>query len=245
MSNEILLELSGVTAGYGGTMVLENVSMSLAPHESISIIGRNGVGKTTLLATLMGHTTLHVGDIRLNGEIISNMTSFRRANKGFGYVPQEREIFPSLSVDENLTVGAKPGPWIPEAIFELFPNLAERRTNMGNQLSGGEQQMLAISRALMLKPKLLLLDEPSLGLSPILVQDIFDTIKEMHKAGTTVLLVEQNVNQALKIADYGYVLTTGKIFLSGTYEELLKEEKVREQYLGEGKYNRRAKVWSG
>ena len=132
-----------------------------------------------------------------------------------------------------------------EEAFQHFPILKKRKTQKAGNMSGGEQQMLAISRALMLKPKLLLLDEPSLGLSPLLVQDIFATIKELHKSGVTILMVEQNVNQALKIADYGYVLTTGKIFLSGTYKDLLEEEKVREQYLGEGKYNRRAKVWSG
>ena len=170
---------------------------------------------------------------------------------GIGHVPEWRRIFAELTVEENLQMGGfllRDKDVINERMVEAFhhfPILEKRKNQQAGNMSGGEQQMLAISRALMLKPKLLLLDEPSLGLSPILVQDIFDTIKELHKAGTTILLVEQNVNQALKIADYGYVLTTGKIFLSGTYEELLKEEKVREQYLGEGKYNRRAKVWSG
>jgi branched-chain amino acid transport system ATP-binding protein len=170
---------------------------------------------------------------------------------GIGHVPEWRRIFAELTVEENLQMGGfllRDKDVINERMVEAFhhfPILEKRKNQQAGNMSGGEQQMLAISRSLMLKPKLLLLDEPSLGLSPILVQDIFDTIKELHKAGTTILLVEQNVNQALKIADYGYVLTTGKIFLSGTYEELLKEEKVREQYLGEGKYNRRAKVWSG
>ena len=147
MSDNTALQLDNVISGYSETKVLETLSLSIAPGESISVIGRNGVGKTTLLATIMGHTTLHAGLIRLEGSDISAIPSFRRVNLGLGYVPQEREIFPSLTVDENLTVGAKSGTWSLEDVFDLFPNLAERRANMGNQLSGGEHQMLAIGRA--------------------------------------------------------------------------------------------------
>ena len=233
MPDENLLEFSRVTAGYGETMVLEDVSLSLAPNESISIIGRNGVGKTTLLATLMGHTTLHGGDIRLNGEIISNMTSFRRANKGFGYVPQEREIFPSLSVDENLTVGAKPGPWIPEAVFELFPNLAERRTNMGNQLSGGEQQMLAIARALMTNPRILLMDEPSEGLAPVIVEELIQVMARLRdEGGMSMILVEQNTHIALEFSKRTIVLNRGKITFDGASEILSQDTTKLETLIG-------------
>jgi branched-chain amino acid transport system ATP-binding protein len=170
---------------------------------------------------------------------------------GIGHVPEWRRIFPELTVEENLKMGGfilKEKELIFERMeeaFKHFPILEKRKNQKAGNLSGGEQQMLSISRALMIKPKLLLLDEPSLGLSPLLVQEIFAIIKELHQSGVTILLVEQNVNRALSIADYGYVLTTGKIFLSGTYEELLDEEKVREQYLGEGKYIRRSKLWSG
>ena len=168
---------------------------------------------------------------------------------GIGHVPENRHIFPELTVYENLIMG---GFLINdkaileerlESVYRRFSILQDRSRQLAGSLSGGEQQMLAISRALMLQPKLLLLDEPSLGLSPLLVQEIFDTIKELHRSGVTILLVEQNINQALRIADYGYVLTSGKIFLSGTYEELRREEKVREMYLGEGKYVRRARLW--
>jgi len=166
-------------------------------------------------------------------------------------VPENRRIFPELSVYENLMMGGfliKNKDLFAERIKKVtdyFPILSKRGSQRAGTLSGGEQQMLAIARALMLDPKLLLLDEPSLGLSPKLVREIFAIIKDLHKSGVTILLVEQNVNQALKIADYGYVLTSGKIFLSGTYDELYEEEKVREQYLGEGKYTRRAKLWGG
>ena len=166
-------------------------------------------------------------------------------------MPENRRIFPELSVYENLMMGGfliKNKDLFAERIKKVtdyFPILSKRGSQRAGTLSGGEQQMLAIARALMLDPKLLLLDEPSLGLSPKLVKEIFAIIKDLHKSGVTILLVEQNVNQALKIADYGYVLTSGKIFLSGTYDELYEEEKVREQYLGEGKYTRRAKLWGG
>ena len=246
-----MLRLIGVETYYGKIKALHGVSLEVLEGQLVCILGANGAGKSTILKTISGLVEPEYGTIHFNGKRIDRMDAEEIVKLGIGHVPEWRRIFAELTVEENLQMGGfllRDKDVINERMVEAFhhfPILEKRKNQQAGNMSGGEQQMLAISRALMLKPKLLLLDEPSLGLSPILVQDIFDTIKELHKAGTTVLLVEQNVNQALKIADYGYVLTTGKIFLSGTYEELLKEEKVREQYLGEGKYNRRAKVWSG
>ena len=246
-----MLRLIGVETYYGKIKALHGVSLEVLEGQLVCILGANGAGKSTILKTISGLVEPEYGTIHFNGKRIDRMDAEEIVKLGIGHVPEWRRIFAELTVEENLQMGGfllRDKDVINERMVEAFhhfPILEKRKHQQAGNMSGGEQQMLAISRALMLKPKLLLLDEPSLGLSPILVQDIFDTIKELHKAGTTVLLVEQNVNQALKIADYGYVLTTGKIFLSGTYEELLKEEKVREQYLGEGKYNRRAKVWSG
>ena len=246
-----MLRLIGVETYYGKIKALHGVSLEVLEGQLVCILGANGAGKSTILKTISGLVEPEYGTIHFNGKRIDRMDAEEIVKLGIGHVPEWRRIFAELTVEENLQMGGfllRDKDVIHERMVEAFhhfPILEKRKNQQAGNMSGGEQQMLAISRALMLKPKLLLLDEPSLGLSPILVQDIFDTIKELHKAGTTILLVEQNVNQALKIADYGYVLTTGKIFLSGTYEELLKEEKVREQYLGEGKYNRRAKVWSG
>ena len=246
-----MLRLIGVEAYYGKIKALHGVSLEVLEGQLVCILGANGAGKSTILKTISGLVEPEYGTIHFNGKRIDRMDAEEIVKLGIGHVPEWRRIFAELTVEENLQMGGfllRDKDVISERMVEAFhhfPILEKRKYQQAGNMSGGEQQMLAISRALMLKPKLLLLDEPSLGLSPILVHDIFDTIIELHKAGTTILLVEQNVNQALKIADYGYVLTTGKIFLSGTYEELVKEEKVREQYLGEGKYNRRAKVWSG
>jgi branched-chain amino acid transport system ATP-binding protein len=214
-------------------------------------LGANGAGKTTILKTICGITEPEYGTIHFNDIPIDRKDPEDIIKLGISLVPENRRIFPELTVYENLMMGGfliKDKDLFAERIkkvTELFPILSKRGSQRAGTLSGGEQQMLAIGRALMLDPKLLLLDEPSLGLSPILVQEIFAIIKDLHQSGVTILLVEQNVNQALKIADYGYVLTSGKIFLSGTYDELYEEEKVREQYLGEGKYTRRAKLWGG
>ena len=227
------LFLKGVTAGYGETHVLEGVDLALAPGESLSIIGRNGVGKSTLLETVMGHTTLHAGEIRLDGQRIDRAPAHARALAGLSYVPQEREIFPSLSVRENLELCARTGAWTLARVFDLFPNLRSRLANAGTQLSGGEQQMLAIGRALMSRPRVLLLDEPSLGLAPILVHTIFEAIEEIHRQGTPVLLVEQNANAALKHSNRAYVLETGTVALEGTSAEVAANPRVKEAYLGE------------
>ncbi len=246
-----LLKLIGVEAFYGKIKALHGVSLEVPDGKLVCILGANGAGKTTILKTISGVVEPEMGTIHFDGERIDRLDAEKIVSLGISHVPENRHIFPELTVYENLVMG---GFLVSdrslletrlEEIFDRFAVLRERKDQLAGTLSGGEQQMLAISRALMLKPKLLLLDEPSLGLSPLLVQEIFDTIKELHRSGVTILLVEQNVNQALRIADYGYVLTSGKIFLSGTYEELRREEKVREMYLGEGKYVRRSKLWGG
>ena len=246
-----MLKMVGVETYYGKVKALHGVSLNVNEGQLVTILGANGAGKTTILKTISGLVEPECGTIHFDNKRIDNKNPEEIVAMGISHVPEWRRIFPELTVYENLLMGGfliKIKDLLQERMeesFQHFPILKKRQTQIAGTMSGGEQQMLAISRALMLKPKLLLLDEPSLGLSPLLVQDIFNTIKELHKSGVTILLVEQNVNHALKIADYGYVLTTGKIFLSGTYEELLDEEKVREQYLGEGKYVRRSKLWSG
>ena len=244
-----MLKLIGVEAFYGKIKALHGVSLEVPHGKLVCILGANGAGKTTILKTVSGILEPETGTIHFDQQRIDGMDPEDIVGLGVGHVPENRHIFPELTVYENLIMG---GFLINdkaileerlESAYHRFPVLQDRSRQLAGTLSGGEQQMLAISRALMLQPKLLLLDEPSLGLSPLLVQEIFDTIKELHRSGVTILLVEQNVNQALRIADYGYVLTSGKIFLSGTYEELRREEKVREMYLGEGKYVRRARLW--
>ena len=246
-----MLKLIGVETFYGKIKALHGISLEVLEGQLVCILGANGAGKSTILKTITGLVEPEYGTIHFKDQRIDRMDAEDIVKMGIGHVPEWRRIFSELTVYENLLMGGfllKDNDLIHERMeeaFQHFPILKRRKTQQAGNMSGGEQQMLAISRSLMLKPKMLLLDEPSLGLSPLLVQDIFSTIKELHKTGTTILLVEQNVNQALKIADYGYVLTTGKINLSGTCDELIQEDKVREQYLGEGKYNRRSKVWSG
>jgi branched-chain amino acid transport system ATP-binding protein len=180
------------------------------------MIGRNGVGKTTLLATVMGHTTLHAGDLTLDGNSLVRMPSFRRALAGIGFVPQEREIFPSLTVRENLSVGARPGDWTPARVFELFPRLQERLNNMGNQLSGGEQQMLAIARALLTNPTILLMDEPTEGLAPVLVETLTGVLGRLRAASAlSIILVEQNSRVALAFSPRTVILDKGRVVYDG------------------------------
>lgn len=210
-----VLELDGVSAGYGDTVVLENINLALAPSENISIIGRNGVGKTTLLATVMGHTRLHRGDIRLGGRSIARMPIYVRARSGLGYVPQEREIFPSLSVRENLEIGSRAGHWTQARVFELFPRLQERLSNMGNQLSGGEQQMLSIARALLTNPSLLLMDEPTEGLAPVIVEALTAVLLQLRQSGLSIVLVEQNSRVALGFSERTLIMDKGRIVFDG------------------------------
>src|SRR5579859_5003050 len=196
-----MLELRDVRAGYGEAVVLDGVSLALGADQSLAILGRNGVGKSTLLLTIMGYTRLHRGDLLWNGKPIARLAPHRRARLGIGWVAQEREIFPSLDVEENLCVAARPGPWTLERTYALFPRLKERRANLGNQLSGGEQQMLAIARALMTNPRLLLLDEPLEGLAPVVVEELAAAIGHMAAASANALiLVEQHVEFALPLA---------------------------------------------
>jgi len=210
------LVLRHVSAGYGETVVLEDINLALAQGESLSVIGRNGVGKTTLLATAMGHTTLHRGEVTLGGASLDRVPIFRRARLGLGWVPQEREIFPSLSVRENLTIGARPGHWTLERVFELFPNLAARLSNMGNQLSGGEQQMLSIARALMTNPSVLLMDEPTEGLAPVIVEALAAVLQRLRGEGAlSIVLVEQNSRVALAFSSRTVVLDKGRIVYDG------------------------------
>jgi branched-chain amino acid transport system ATP-binding protein len=227
------LELSHVSAGYGETVVLEDVNLALAPGESISVIGRNGVGKTTLLATVMGHTNLHKGDVALAGTSIARVPVYRRALLGLGFVPQEREIFPSLSVRENLEVAARPGAWTQERVFELFPNLKARLVNKGNQLSGGEQQMLSIARALLTNPSVLLMDEPTEGLAPVIVEALSAVLARLRKAGgLSIILVEQNSRVALEFSPRTVVMDKGRIVYDGDSAPLRADPDRLAKFIG-------------
>jgi branched-chain amino acid transport system ATP-binding protein len=215
------LELRQVSAGYGETVVLEHIDLTLAPGECISVIGRNGVGKSTLLATIMGQTVLRVGDIVLAGQSLNHVPCYRRALAGLGFVPQEREIFSSLTVRENLEVAARPGEWTLSRVFKLFPRLQERLNNAGNQLSGGEQQMLSIGRALLTNPIILLMDEPTEGLAPILVDSLIAVLKQLRmESGLSIILVEQNSRVALSFSPRTLILDKGNIVYDGQSEPL-------------------------
>jgi branched-chain amino acid transport system ATP-binding protein len=235
MNEEAGLVLTGVSAGYGETVVLEGISLTLSPGQTLAVLGPNGVGKTTLLATIMGHTRLHGGGIRFAGEEITELPPYRRARLGIGFVPQEREIFPSLTVEENLTVAERPGRWTLSRVYDFFPSLAERRRNHGNQLSGGEQQMLAIGRALMGNPTLLLLDEPLEGLAPVIVDTLLAGLDRLKREDRlALLLVEQHAQLALELAQIAIVLDRGSIVFAGTSQELLDAPERLNALIGVG-----------
>ena len=218
------LAVENLFSGYGATVVLEEVGFTLPERGSLAVLGRNGVGKTTLLASIMGHSTFHGGRIAYRGKSIERMPVHQRARLGIGYVPQTRDIFPSLTVEENLAVAGRPGRWSQKRVYELFPRLAERRSHMGNQISGGEQQMLSIGRALMGDPALLLLDEPLEGLAPLIVVSLLDSIRYLiREEGLTVILVEQSARLALGVTEQALVLNRGRIAFSGASAELLAD----------------------
>ena len=219
-----LLRLEDVTAGYGESVVLDGVSFTLEEGESLALLGRNGVGKSTLLVTLMGLTQLHRGSIRWRGAELSRVPTFRRAWSGLGWVPQERFMFPSLTVHEHLTAVARRGPWTLERVYRIFPRLEQRRNNMGNHLSGGEQQMLAIARALMVNPSLLILDEPMEGLAPIIVQELLGVIRDLVTgSGMAVILVEQHARLALSVTKRALVLDRGRVVHQSESARLLDD----------------------
>ena len=232
-----MLKVKDINVYYGKIHALKDVSFEVRPGEVVALIGANGAGKSTTLKTVSGMMHSRTGSIEFLGEDITHTPSHNLVYKGLAHVPEGRRIFQQMTVLENLEMGSftRPDKEIPgsiEQMFELFPRLKERQKQIAGTLSGGEQQMLAMARALMSKPRLLMLDEPSMGLAPILVEQIFDIIRALHKSGTTILLVEQNAQMALSVANRAYVLETGKISMSGDAQELLHNDAVRKAYLG-------------
>ncbi|MGA8603008.1 MAG: ABC transporter ATP-binding protein [Beijerinckiaceae bacterium] len=227
--SEMALQAEGLHTFYGKSHILHGVGLDVREGEIVTLLGRNGAGKTTTLRSLMGLTHARDGAVRIFGHVTTDWQPYRIAALGVGYVPEGRRIFPNLSVEENLKVPLdRKGPWTIARIYELFPRLAQRKSNKGRQLSGGEQEMLAIARALLLNPKLLLLDEPSQGLAPLIVQEVFRVVAAARQQGISVLLVEQNVRAAVEIADRAYVLDDGRVVYSGIAAEFAKdEERVR------------------
>jgi branched-chain amino acid transport system ATP-binding protein len=227
--SDVILQAEGLHTFYGKSHILHGVSLEVREGEIVTLLGRNGAGKTTTLRSLVGLTPAREGTVRIFGQSTTDWPPYRVAALGVGYVPEGRRIFPNLTVEENLKVPLeRPGPWTIPRVYELFPRLAQRKSNKGRQLSGGEQEMLAIARALLLNPKLLMLDEPSQGLAPLIVQDVFKVVTSARSQGISVLLVEQNVRAAVEIADRAYVLDDGQVVYSGPAAEFAKdEERVR------------------
>ena len=233
-----MLNIENISAGYGDLQVLFDVSLHVNDGECVALVGSNGAGKTSLLSVIGGHLPVMNGGVQWNGTELLDLPAMARAELGIAHIPQGRGILGTMNVMDNLLLGgyckrvkARRQQNI-EQVFGLFPKLRERQNQIAGSLSGGEQQMLAIARALVMEPKLLMLDEPSMGLAPLLVEQIFDIIRELHAAGTTILLVEQNAQAALSVADRAYVLETGKISLTGTGAELMASDAVRKAYLG-------------
>jgi branched-chain amino acid transport system ATP-binding protein len=228
-----LLTIERLSAGYGEAVVLDEVSLVLAEGQSLALLGRNGMGKTTLINSIVGVTRFIGGTISLDGRDITGLRPDQRAHAGIGWVPQERNIFKSLTVEENLTAVARPGPWTVARIYELFPRLAERRRNLGNQLSGGEQQMLAVGRALILNPRVILLDEPLEGLAPILVEELLAALKRIIRdEGMSAILVEQNAHKVLGVTDRAAILERGAVVYEGASADLAADRAVLESHLG-------------
>jgi branched-chain amino acid transport system ATP-binding protein len=227
-----LLRVEGLKSGYGEAVVVQGVDLVLEKGASLALLGRNGTGKTTLLNTLVGETRRHAGRITLDGRDISTLPSYKRAEAGIGWVPQERNIFKSLTVDENLSAVARPGPWTVQRAYEMFPRLAERKGNLGNQLSGGEQQMLAVARALVLNPTLLLLDEPLEGLAPIIVEELLRSIaRVVRDEGMSAIIVEQNPRHILPITHDAVVLDRGAVVHRGTSAALMADPATLDRWL--------------
>jgi branched-chain amino acid transport system ATP-binding protein len=228
-----LLRVEGLSAGYGEAVVLQDVSFSLEEGATLALLGRNGTGKTTLINTLVGATRQHAGRIGLGGVALHKLPSHARAAAGIGWVPQERNIFKSLTVHENLTAVARPGQWTPDGVYAMFPRLAERKGNLGTQLSGGEQQMLAVARALVVNPRLLLLDEPLEGLAPIIVEELLRAIRRItREEGLSAIIVEQHPQAILAISDQAVVLDRGTIAHAGTARELREDPALVDRLLG-------------
>lgn len=230
---EMLLSCDKIRAGYDEAIVLDGISLEVPKHGSLAILGRNGVGKSTLILTIMGFTQVKLGKITWRGADITRLPTHRRALAGLGWVAQEREIFPSLTLEENLTVASRAGRWDLAAVYDLFPRLAERRTNMGNQLSGGEQQMLAIARALMTNPSLLLLDEPLEGLAPIIVEEVAAAIRRMlAQEDTALILIEQHAELALSLTSDAVIMERGAIVHRARSAELLRDAAMLDRFVG-------------
>ena len=239
---ETVLDISGLHSSYGMIKAIKDINIHVDKGELVSLLGANGAGKSTLLKSIIGMVHIESGSVKYQGEELVGRKSHEIIPMGISIVPEGRKIFADATVMENLAIGSYTraadkalDQKILDQVFEFFPRLAERKGQMGGTLSGGEQQMLAVARALMSHPKLMMMDEPSLGLAPLIVQDIFSIIKEINKQGVTILLIEQNANMALRIADQGYVLETGRIALTGTGRELLADESVKAAYLGKKK----------
>jgi branched-chain amino acid transport system ATP-binding protein len=228
-----LLAIDRLSAGYGEAVVLTEISLSIAEGQSLALLGRNGVGKTTLINSIVGVTRYRGGSIKLAGHDITRLRPEQRAHAGIGWVPQERNIFKSLSVEENLTAVQRPGQWTPAKVYELFPRLAERRGNLGNQLSGGEQQMLAVGRALVINPRIVLLDEPLEGLAPIIVEELLAALSRIIRdEGLSAILVEQNAQKILGVTDRAVIIERGSIVHEGQSAALKSDRAVLEAYLG-------------
>jgi branched-chain amino acid transport system ATP-binding protein len=228
-----VLQIEKLSAGYGEAVVLSNVSLRLEEGRSLALLGRNGMGKTTLLNSIVGVTRYFSGAIRLGGLDITRLSPDQRAHRGIGWVPQERNIFKSLTVHENLTAVAQPGRWTTDKVYELFPRLNERRQNLGNQLSGGEQQMLAVGRALVLNPRVLLLDEPLEGLAPIIVDELLKALRRIIRGeGVSAILVEQNAKKILGVTDHAIIVERGAVVHAADSATLLNDRAALETHLG-------------